>query len=107
MVIRELLINRTDMKKFLLSLAAVILAAGTMAAQDMAQATETYNNGAMSLQMGDNASALAYFEQALTMGEACGEEGAELVANCKDIIPQVTLAIAKDMLQAGDYDGAD
>ena len=106
MVIRELLINRTDMKKFLLSLAAVILAAGTMAAQDMAQATETYNNGAMSLQMGDNASALAYFEQALTMGEACGEEGAELVANCKDIIPQVTLAIAKDMLQAGDYDGA-
>ena len=86
------------MKKFFLSLAAVALAAGSMAAQDMAQATETYNNGAMSLQMGDNTSALAYFEQALTMGEACGEEGTELVNNCKDIIPLVTLAIAKDLI---------
>lgn len=94
------------MKKFFLFLAAVALAAGSMAAQDMAQATETYNNGAMSLQMGDNASALAYFEQALTMGEACGEEGAELVNNCKDIIPQVTLAIAKDLIQAEKYDEA-
>ena len=94
------------MKKFFLSLAAVALAAGSMAAQDMAQATETYNNGAMSLQMGDNTSALAYFEQALTMGEACGEEGTELVNNCKDIIPQVTLAIAKDLIQAEKYDEA-
>ena len=94
------------MKKIFLSLAAAVLAAATVTAQDMAQATETYNNGAMALQMGDNAGALAYFEQALTMGEACGEEGAELVTNCKDIIPQVTLAIAKDMLQAEDYDNA-
>ena len=94
------------MKRFFLTLTAVVLAAGTMAAQDMAQATETYNNGAMSLQMGDNASALAYFEQALAMGEACGEEGTDLVNNCKDIIPQVTLAIAKDMIQAENYDGA-
>ena len=94
------------MKRFFLTLTAVVLAAGTMAAQDMAQATETYNNGAMSLQMGDNASALAYFEQALAMGEACGEEGTDLVNNCKDIIPQVTLAIAKDMIQADNYDGA-
>jgi len=98
--------NYTDMKKIFLSLAAAVLAAATVTAQDMAQATETYNNGAMALQMGDNAGALAYFEQALTMGEACGEEGAELVTNCKDIIPQVTLAIAKDMLQAEDYDNA-
>lgn len=94
------------MKKFLLSLAAAVLAAGTIAAQDMATATETYNNGAMALQTGDNATALAYFEQALALGEACGDEGAELVGNCRDIIPQVTLAIAKDMIQANDLDNA-
>ena len=94
------------MKKFLLSLAAAVLAAGTIAAQDMATATETYNNGAMALQTGDNATALAYFEQALALGEACGDEGAELVGNCRDIIPQVTLAIAKDMIHANDLDNA-
>lgn len=94
------------MKKFLLSLAAAVLAAGTIAAQDMATATETYNNGAMALQTGDNATALAYFEQALALGEACGDEGAELVGNCRDIIPQVTLAIAKDMIQSNDLDNA-
>ena len=94
------------MKKFFLILAAAMLSAGAASAQDMATATETYNNGAQSLQMGDNASALAYFEQALTMGEACGEDGTELVNNCKDIIPKVTLAIAKAKIQAEDYANA-
>ena len=37
------------------------------------------------------------------MAEACGEEGAELVANCKSYIPQVMLEIGKDYIQAKDY----
>ena len=82
------------------------LFAVTVSAQDMAQATETYNNGAMALQMGDNAGALAAFQQALSMAEACGEEGADLVSGCKDIIPKIELAIGKDYAQAKDYDKA-
>lgn len=94
------------MKKFLLTIAAVAMTAGAVAAQDMQQATDTYNNGAMALQMGDNAGALESFKQALTMAEACGEEGADIVNNCKDIIPKVVLAIGKDYIQAEEYDKA-
>lgn len=91
------------MKRILITIAAAMLAAGALSAQDMQQATDTYNNGAMSLQMGDNTSALESFKQALTMAEACGEEGADIVNNCKDIIPKVELAIGKDLIKAEDY----
>ena len=70
------------MKKIYIILAAAVLSAGVAAAQDMQQATDTYNNGAMALQMGDNAGALEYFKQALTIAQACGEAGADVVTNC-------------------------
>lgn len=94
------------MKRILLTIAAAVFAAGVVSAQDMQQATETYNNGAMALQMGDNAGALNYFKQALTMAEACGEEGAEMVTNCKDVLPKVELAMAKDLIKDESYDKA-
>lgn len=94
------------MKKILLTIAAVIFTAGAVAAQDMSQATETYNNGAMALSMGDNTGALDLFKQALTMGEACGEDGVELVNNCKDIITKIELSIAKDLIKEEKYDEA-
>lgn len=46
------------MKKIFLFFAAVVMTAGVMSAQDINQATEAYNNGAMELQMGNNAAAL-------------------------------------------------
>lgn len=94
------------MKKIILIAIAAMFAAATVSAQDMAQATETYNNGAVALQMGDNAGALEQFQKALEMGEAAGEEGAELVSNCKDIIPQLMLQIGKDKIKAQEYDEA-
>lgn len=94
------------MKKVILIAIAALFAAATVSAQDMAQATETYNNGAMALQMGDNTGALENFNNALKMAEACGEEGAELINNCKDIIPQLMLQIGKDKIKAKEYDGA-
>lgn len=94
------------MKKIFLIIAAAVLSAGAAAAQDMQQATDTYNNGAMALQMGDNTGALDYFKQALSQAEACGEAGADVVANCKNIIPNVELAIAKDLIKAENYDQA-
>ena len=94
------------MKKIVLLAAALFLSAAVMSAQDMAQATETYNNGAMALQMGDNNAALEAFQQALELGSQCGEEGAELVANCKDIIPKIVLSIGKDLVKAENFDAA-
>ena len=94
------------MKKIILALAAAILSAGLMSAQDMATATETYNNGAELLSLGDKAAALASFQEALKMGQACGEEGAELVANCKKVIPGIILSIGKEFYNKKSFDEA-
>ena len=50
------------MKKILLVIAATLTATFALSAQDMAQATETYNNGAMALQAGNDADALSKVE---------------------------------------------
>ena len=92
------------MKKILLVIAATLTATFALSAQDMAQATETYNNGAMALQAGNDADALSKFEEALTMAEACGEEGAEMVGNCKEYIPKIMFSIAKASVKEGNYD---
>jgi len=95
------------MKKLILSIAAVVLSAGLISAQDMAQATELYNNGATAIETKNYTGALEYFQKALTMGEAIGDEAAELVANCKSIIPGVTLSIAKDLYNEDKFDEAE
>ena len=94
------------MKRIILMAAAAILAAATVSAQDLEQATNTYNNGVMALQMGDNTTALDSFKQALTLAEACGESGNDVAANCKNVIPGVMLSIAKDFIQNKEYDKA-
>ena len=92
------------MKKLVLTLAAVILSAGLMSAQDMAQATETAQNANEALVAKDYAKALAGFKEALTLAEACGEEGAELVGTCKGVIPSIVLSIAKNEIKEAKYD---
>ena len=94
------------MKKFILDIAAMVLAAGIASAQDMAQATELYNNGATAISMENWTEALDYFQKALTMGQTIGEEAEELVANCKKAIPGVALQIAKDLIKDAKYDEA-
>ena len=94
------------MKKIFLFFAAVVMTAGVMSAQDINQATEAYNNGAMELQMGNNAAAIENFQNALTMGEALGDEAADLVANCKKAISSTYLSMAKDLYNAKDFEGA-
>lgn len=94
------------MKKLIIALAAVILSAGIASAQDLANATATYNNGAESLQMGQKDDALSYFQQALQQGQALGEEGADLVANCKKAIPGVILSIGKEAFNNKDFAAA-
>ncbi len=93
-----------SMKKVLLIIATALMSAVAVSAQDMAQATETYNNGAMALQAGNNAEAIDNFKSALVMAEACGEEGAEIVNNCREYIPKIMFSIAKDTIKDGDLD---
>ena len=94
------------MKKIFLLITAAVLSAGMAFAQDINQATENYNNGAMELQMGNKDAALTYFQTALTMAEALGDEGADIVTNCKNTIPVLMASIAKDLVKAENFDGA-
>jgi tetratricopeptide (TPR) repeat protein len=92
------------MKKIILTLAAVILSAGLISAQDMAQATESAKNANEALVAKDYAKALEGFKEALTLAQACGEEGEELVGTCKSVIPSIVLSIAKNEIKEAKYD---
>lgn len=97
------------MKKLFTLLAAALMTAAVASAQDVETfnaAVETFNSGALARGDGNNAEALSLFKQALTMFEGCGEEGAEMVAKCKEVIPGTVLAIAKDLINNKEYDKA-
>lgn len=94
------------MKKIFIMLVAALMAAATVNAQDVNQATELYNNGAMELQMGNNAAAMEQFKAALAMAETLGDEGIEIADNCKAIIPKIALSTAKDLIMTDDFDNA-
>ena len=94
------------MKKIILAIAAMVVSVGIASAQDMAQETELYYNGATAISMENWTEALDYFQKALEMGKTIGDEAQELVANCKKAIPGVSLQIAKDLIKAEKYDEA-
>lgn len=89
-----------------ITLAAIALGACFASAQDLASVTELYNNGAIKLNDGDKVTALANFKQALTEAEALGDEGSEIVANCKNYIPNIQFSIAKELVNDSKYDEA-
>ena len=94
------------MKKIILAMAAFACSMSLMTAQDLATATAPYNSGAEALTMGNKTSALEYFQKALTMAEALGDEGADVVANCKSAIPSVILSIGKEFYNNKDFSNA-
>ena len=94
------------MKKIFLLFTAAALSAGMVFAQDINQATEIYNNGVMELEMGNTAAALEHFQNALAMAETLGDEGTDMVSNCKTNIPKLMLSIAKGLVKEENYDAA-
>jgi len=95
------------MKRITLIVAAFVLSALAVSAQDLGQATELYNSGATSFQTKNYASAIKSFEQALAVATAA-EDDAEgqkesLIEDCKRLIAGANLGIAKDMLKEADY----
>lgn len=94
------------MKKLFVIVLSTVLAAASLSAQDLAQATEAYNTAATALAGGDKAAALSAFESALSLAEALGGEGAEIAQRCKSTIPNLLTSIAKDCIKGGDAEGA-
>ena len=94
------------MKRLFVAVAAFALAAGIASAQDMSAAVETFNMGAQTLES-NKAEALTQFKSALTQFEACdAEEAADMIAQCKKIIPQTMVSIAKEQINESQYDEA-
>lgn len=94
------------MKKVILTIASLALGAAVMSAQDLKAVSEIFNSGAESLNNGAKTEALASFQNALTQAAALGDEGKEVVDNCKNIIPNLTISIAKDLFKEGKVDEA-
>ena len=94
------------MKRFFVALAAFGLAAAVATAQDFKKAVETFNAGATTLET-NKTEALAQFRAAMAEAALCeGEEAAELVAKCKEIIPGTLMSIAKEQINEANYDSA-
>ena len=94
------------MKRLFVAVAAFALAAGLASAQDFNAAVEAFNMGAQTLES-NKAEALTQFKNALTQFEACSEEeAADMVAQCKKIIPQTMVSIAKEQINEAKYDEA-
>lgn len=94
------------MKKVLVVIAAFVAAAAVASAQDYNAGIEAFNAGATALQT-SKTEALGSFRAALTQFEACEEEeAAEMVAKCKEIIPETILSIAKEQINGSEYDNA-
>ena len=96
------------MKRIIATIAAFVSAAAMLSAQevDLASTTELYNSGAEAYQLGEKATALKYFQSALAGALQLGDEGADLAADCKNLIPQVSFGIAKDLINEAKYDEA-
>ena len=94
------------MKRLLVVFVALGFAA-LASAQDFNAAIDVFNAGATALEGGNKVEALAQFRSALTQFEACeGDEAAEMIDKCKDIIPNTLLSIAKEQINEADYDKA-
>ena len=94
------------MKRLFVAVAAFALAAGLASAQDFNAAVEAFNMGAQTLES-NKAEALTQFKTALAQFEACTEdEAADMVAQCKKIIPQTMVSIAKEQINEAKYDEA-
>lgn len=94
------------MKKLVLIIAATMLCGSLLHAQDLASATEAYNNGITANEAGNVEMALQSFNEALAIAQALGDEGAEIVSGCKSSIPILQFSLAKKAVNEADYDNA-
>jgi tetratricopeptide (TPR) repeat protein len=94
------------MKKIFLSLVVALMTAGVVNAQDLQSVVDMYNAAAVVLNEGKSEEALNSFNATLTAAANLGDEGAQVVNDCKEIIPKILLQVGKDKAEAKDFDGA-
>ena len=92
-----------DMKKLIMTIAAIALAAGLSFAQDMSEITEIAKQGEEAFQNGDKAEALNLFTKALELAEKAGDAGKDIVEQCKTAIPTISLSLAKGVFNEQNY----
>jgi len=93
------------MKRFNIFVSTAFLIAACnvfLQAQDLNTAIEAYNLGATAAQEGNYVTAIEHLDRALELGSALGEEGASVVTDCKNLIPQLYLRYAKELAANGD-----
>ena len=94
------------MKRLFVAIAALGLSAAVASAQDFNAAVDAFNAGAQALES-NKTEALAKFKEALPLFEACEEEeAAEKVAECKRLIPNIILSLAKEQIKESNFDVA-
>ncbi|MCQ2138455.1 MAG: tetratricopeptide repeat protein [Bacteroidales bacterium] len=94
------------MKKLFISLCIAVCAMGVANAQDLEKLTEMYNAAATALTAGNKAEALPQFEQVLAAATALGETGNDIANNCKNVIPQLYVSVAKALANNKELDKA-
>lgn len=94
------------MKRIIITLATLALSASFVSAQDLKAVSETFNSGATALGSGEKIEALNLFKKAMTDAAALGEEGKEIIDNCKNVIPNLMTSIAKDTFRDGGIEDA-
>ncbi|MCF0177947.1 MAG: tetratricopeptide repeat protein [Bacteroidales bacterium] len=94
------------MKKVFVLLALSFMTMGAVNAQDLESLTNAYNSAAATLSDGNNQEALNMFNKALDAATALGEEGADILQNCKEIIPKILLSMGKDAASSNSFDEA-
>jgi len=94
------------MKKIIITLATLLVAAGVSFGQSLKEATEAAQAAQAAFEAGNAADALQGFRSALTIAEGLGEEGQSLAEQCKTAIPQIVLSQAKKAANASEFDAA-
>ena len=87
-------------------LAAAVLSAGIMSAQDLNAALELANQGNDAYTAGSPELALEAFQQSLKIAEGLGEEGANHVETCKTAITNIYMTLAKNTYKEKNWDAA-
>ncbi len=98
-------------KTFLAVCLITVLTFGSVAAQDLQSATDLFNAGGKALSESNYVAAVESFNKSLKMLEALtpedrGEEGASMIKECKDIIPQIHLRYGKELATSGEIDNS-
>jgi len=91
------------MKKILLVFATLLMSAGISFAQNEESAADIYNQGVSAYQNGELDQALEAFQKAYALVLESGED-AEILANCKNYIPNVTYSLLVKKYNASAYE---